>query len=103
MSQEFKQTTGKTKWNLVNTKLLEGIAKVRAWATSTKYKDPNSWKKVDPMDYFEAIQRHKTCLDDGEHFDIESGELHIDHIATNCMFLKYFYNEGMILTERGKS
>ncbi len=94
--ESCKVLAGKVSWDLVNTKLLENICRVREYATIHKYKDPENWKKVDPKHYLSAIQRHLAMIDDGEHHDKETGLLHISHIACNCMFLEWFYREGKL-------
>lgn len=59
-----------------------------------KYKVPNSWKHVDNAEerYFDAMLRHTMALASGELVDPESKLPHIDHIATNALFLSEFHH-----------
>ena len=93
MEQEAKQTKGKTQWHLMPLKMLEGIINVREFGT-TKYKDPNNWKEVDPYYYIDAIIRHANSLQQGEIIDKESGLHHGHHIACGALFLTELMKEA---------
>jgi len=63
-----------------------------------------SWREVDPMYYFSALQRHlnKSRRAYMNHevlsqLDKDSGLLHVDHLATNAMFLHYFLQQQSCL------
>ena len=94
-TQECKDTKGKAQWNLVNMKDLEGIVRIREFGVE-KYNDPENWKRVDPVDYVNAIKRHLSEMD--EHgiysLDDESGMPHIWHIGCNYYFLSHFCRIG---------
>ena len=87
----MKDIHGKAKWNLVNLKDIEGIVRIREFGVE-KYKDPENWKKVAPIDYVNAVKRHLTEMDEKGMFslDRESGMPHIWHIGCNYYFLAYF-------------
>ena len=91
---QAKQITGKTNWNLINLKDLEGIIKVREHGV-IKYKNPDNWKLVDYREYFNALKRHIVEMDDKGIFSVDddSGLLHIDHCLCNLMFLSHFYRQ----------
>ena len=89
--QEVKDTKNKPNWSLVSLKGFENVVKVREFGVK-KYKDPENWKKVDPVDYLNAIKRHITEIDEKGLFSVdeESGLPHLAHIACNAYFLDYF-------------
>ena len=85
--QEAKADAGKPKLSLVPKQIVYEIEKVRSFAQK-KYKDANSWKRVDAERYHEALLRHTMAVwDDITARDKESGLLHLAHIATNAAFL----------------
>ena len=86
--QTYKTDYGKEQMSLVPTKIVHAIAKVRTWAVSRKYKDPDSWKKVESVRYRDALLRHiYAYLEDPHGVDYESGLPHLYHAATNIAFL----------------
>lgn len=86
--QAYKTDFGKEQMSLVPTKIVHAIAKVRTWAVSRKYKDPDSWKKVETVRYRDAMLRHiYAYLEDPRGVDAESGLPHLYHAATNIAFL----------------
>lgn len=87
-NQEAKADAGKLKLTLVPTKIIECIARVRMYAVSKKYKDPENWKKVEVERYRDAAFRHWLAyLNDPDGVDEESGLKHLDHVACNIAFL----------------
>lgn len=87
-NQEAKADAGKPKLTLVPRRIIWDIAEVRMFAVSTKYKDPDNWKKVEPQRYKDALLRHLLkYLDDPKSVDEESGLNHLWHIACNVAFL----------------
>ena len=76
---------------LVPLEALEGIVRVLEYGAN-KYA-PDNWKKVPDAteSYRGALLRHLTKLQAGEEFDKESGLRHVDHVATNAMFLGWLY------------
>lgn len=86
-NQEIKADKGKPRLTLVPTQIITDIARVREFG-NLKYKDPNSWKQVDPERYRDALYRHLLLyLDDPYGVDSESGLPHLSHIACNVAFL----------------
>lgn len=45
------------------------------------------WKKVEPERYRAALIRHQRDILSGEQFDVESGLMHLAHLACNALFL----------------
>jgi hypothetical protein len=91
--KDYKQDKDKIRVDLVDVDLIEGVAKVIDFGIS-KYKE-DSWKTVKngKNRYYGALLRHLIAYRKGELIDEESGLPHLDHIATNVMFLKYFDKE----------
>jgi hypothetical protein len=85
--QEAKADDGKPILSLVPTEIIYEIEKVRRFAQK-KYKDANSWKRVEIERYHQALLRHTLAVwDDITARDKESGLLHLSHIATNVAFI----------------
>lgn len=86
--QEAKKDAGKLRISLVPPEIIRAIARVRMFAVSTKYKDPENWKRVVPARYKDALLRHILAWwEDEDSVDEESGLNHLDHAATNIAFL----------------
>lgn len=87
-NQEVKQDAGKLQLTLVPREIIRAVARVRMYAVSTKYKDPDNWKLVEVERYRDATFRHFLAyLDDPYGVDEESGLKHLDHLACNIAFL----------------
>lgn len=85
--QEAKSDDGKPILSLVPKQIIYEIEKVRSFAQK-KYKDANSWKRVELERYHEALLRHTLAAwEDVTARDKESGLLHLSHIATNVAFI----------------
>lgn len=85
--QKYKFDEGKPQLTLVPHNIIYSIAKVREFGNK-KYKDPNSWKKVNKERYRNAMFRHMlSYLSDPNGFDSESGLPHLWHLACNIAFL----------------
>lgn len=70
------------------TRILYAIARVREFAVDNKYKDPDSWRQVEPQRYRDAMFRHLLAyINDPDGKDEESGLPHLWHLATNVAFL----------------
>lgn len=83
-----KDDVGKPKLLLVPTRIIYDIAEVREWATKNKYKDPNSWRKVEVEQYVEATYRHLLeIINDPTSVAKDSGIPHHKHIACNIAFI----------------
>lgn len=87
-NQEAKADAGKLQLTLVPREIIKAIARVRMFAVSTKYKDPDNWKQVEVERYRNAAYRHFLAyLDDPDGVDEESGLPHLSHLACNIAFL----------------
>ena len=82
-----KYDTGKLRIDLVPPAIIEAVAEIREYGNN-KYKDPDSWKTVEPYRYIAALGRH-FCeyLRDPKSVDAESGVSHLKHMACNVAFL----------------
>ena len=86
-NQEAKADAGKPKLSLVPTEIINCIAMVREFG-NRKYKDANSWKRVEKQRYVDAMFRHLIkYVNDNNAVDEESGLPHLWHLATNVAFL----------------
>lgn len=93
--QSLKADNGKLKLSLVPVGIDRAIAKVRMWAIANKYKDPDSWRKVEIQRYREALARHDLAYRENPGgVDPESGLPILYHIATNAAFLIELENNG---------
>lgn len=66
--------------------LIFAVTAIREYGTS-KYYDPENWKRVEPQRYRDAAYRHWLAYLDGEKCDPESGLPHLWHLACNIAFL----------------
>ena len=86
-NQEIKADAGKPQLRLVPTEIINCIAKVREFG-NRKYKDSNSWKRVEKERYVDAMFRHLLkYINDNKSVDSESGLPHLWHLACNVAFL----------------
>ena len=92
MSKEFQKfDLGKTRLSLIEPNFIEGVGKVLTFGAE-KYA-ANGWQNLPKEElyrYKDAMLRHIMAYLKGEYADPESGIPHLDHAATNIMFLKYF-------------
>lgn len=87
MNEEAKADWGKPEITLVPLQILYDIARVRMYGTQ-KYKDPDNWKRVEPVRYRNAMLRHMIAyIEDPYGVDEESGLSHLSHLACNVAFL----------------
>lgn len=85
--QTIKNDNGKPQLHLVPTEIINCIARVREFGNK-KYKDTNSWKKVEKERYIDAMFRHLLkYIDDNTSVDEESNLPHLWHLACNVAFL----------------
>lgn len=92
-----RKNDGKTKMSFVLEldKALDGICRVMTFG-ATKYGRGN-WKKGRPVtDTVDSLMRHLVAYMNGEDRDSESGELHVDHISTNALFLATFARDPQL-------
>ena len=94
-NQSAKADSGKPNLTLVPTEIIYEIEKVRSFGVE-KYHDPDNWKQVEMERYHQALLRHTLAIwDDVCARDVESGLLHLSHIATNVAFiLELLKDEG---------
>ena len=86
-NQEIKADLGKPQLRLVPTEIINCIARVREFGNK-KYKDSNSWKRVEKERYVDAMFRHLLkYINDNNSIDEESGLPHLWHLACNVAFL----------------
>ena len=85
--QTAKADAGKLQIHLVPTGIIKAIAKVRMYGTQ-KYGDPDNWKRVEAVRYWDALFRHLlAALEEPDGVDEESGIQHLYHAACNIAFL----------------
>lgn len=81
---------GKLRYDLVHPVAEKGLVKVLTKG-SDKYGPKNwqigmSWSKV-----IASLKRHLAAIENGEDYDLETGELHADHLQCNAHFLSAYY------------
>lgn len=86
-NQSAKADAGKPRLSLVPTEIISCIARVREFGNK-KYKDADSWKRVEKERYRDAMFRHLIAyIDNPSGKDDESGLPHLWHLACNVAFL----------------
>lgn len=84
-----KHDQGKNMVSLVDPDFILGVGDILTFGAQ-KY-DKNNWQlNTDISRYQDATLRHLYAYLSGETHDPESGRPHLDHVATNIMFLRYF-------------
>lgn len=82
---------------------LRAVARVQAYG-HRKYGDFNNFRKgMEVSRQANCIIRHVMAFMDGEDLDQESGESHIAHAATRCMFLLQNLKDGVAIDDRYKN
>lgn len=90
----IKADTDKVRMSLVEPEFVEGVAQILTFGAK-KYA-PGNWKLLNQNElyrYKDSALRHLYAYLKGELYDPESGMPHLDHIATNIMFLRYFEHQ----------
>lgn len=83
----YKHDQGKPRLALVPPGAIEAIGIVRTYGVN-KYGEEESWRKVEPWRYRDALMRHVVAyLGDPHGVDKESGLPHLWHMACNIAFL----------------
>lgn len=93
--------SGKSRLELLPPEPLIGISAVLAFGAS-KY---GSWNWMGGMAWSRvlgSLLRHTLKFMAGEDLDSESGLPHVDHIATNALFLSQYYRTHKKLDDRYK-
>ncbi len=84
---EYKADKGKPRLFLVPPSIIEAVGVVRTYGVQ-KYGDEQSWRKVEPWRYRDAMMRHLVSyMRDPQGLDKESGLPHLWHVACNVAFL----------------
>ncbi len=97
----LKADSGKAPCELLSPQAMLGTAEVLAYGAK-KYA-PNNWRKgLAWSRIIGAIMRHMFAFMLGEDLDPETGLPHIDHAATEIMFLQEFYRTHKHLDDRYK-
>jgi hypothetical protein len=92
--QTIKADVGKEQLHLVPMQILRDIAVIRKYGND-KYGDSDSWKRVAPERYIDAMLRHAIAfVEDPKSVDEESKLAHLWHLATNVAFLCWFFAKG---------
>lgn len=81
---------GKLRFDLVNPYAHEQMVKILTKG-SQKYEERNWEKGMAWSNVIASLKRHLHCIEKGEDYDIESGELHAAHLACNAHFLTAYY------------
>lgn len=85
--QTIKADAGKAQLRLVPWQIAFDIAEVREYG-NFKYGDSESWRRVAPTRYIDAMLRHALAFAADPHSrDEESGIEHYKHLACNVAFL----------------
>src|ERR1035437_9969534 len=81
---------GKLRHDLIHPIALEGLARILT-VGSKKYAERNWEKGMAWSTVIASLKRHLTAIEKGEDFDIETGELHANHLQCNAHFLSAYY------------
>lgn len=85
----LKNDQGKVMVSLVDPDFILGVGDILTFGARKYAKD--NWKLNTDLDrYRDALLRHLYAYLSGELVDPESGKPHLDHVACNTMFLRYF-------------
>lgn len=86
IGDENKHDGNKVRLDLVEPSFIEAVGRIRTYGVK-KYKEEQSWRKVEKSRYIAAAMRHFEAYRKGEIYDPESGFPHLWHCACNLMFL----------------
>lgn len=94
-NQEIKADMGKPRLSLVPGEVIRCIARVREFGNK-KYKDPESWRRVEAERYRDAMFRHLLAyIEKPGGRDEESDLPHLWHLACNVAFLCEIEKESL--------
>ncbi len=86
-TQDHKADSGKTDYTLLSVPFLEKMAEVRMFGV-VRYKERDSWKKVEPERFKQALMRHCMEYINGKEINLEDGGVSVlAQIAVNAQFL----------------
>jgi hypothetical protein len=92
IKQEGKRfNEGKQRWDLLHPIAQQGLVKVLT-SGANKYGDKNWEKGMVWSKVIASLKRHLAAIERGEDYDLESGELHADHLQANTHFLSAYYS-----------
>lgn len=92
----IKNDLGKLELHLIPPEFEEAMAEVLMFGKN-KYAE-DSWKciKEEPLKRtLNSILRHLLEIRKGNHYDNESGYLHIIHIATQCAIFYFYFTKDL--------
>lgn len=89
MEKGIKYDKEKIRLDLISTCVLKGLAKILTYGCK-KYEERNWENGLKFGRIYAAILRHLIAFWEGEDYDKESKELHIDHAMCNIHFLSHF-------------
>ena len=93
--QMIKADAGKEELRLVPMEIMRNIATIRTYGNN-KYKDPESWRRVAPERYIDAMMRHAIAfVENPTSVDEESKLPHLHHLACNVAFLCEMYKDKL--------
>ena len=83
-----KFDSGKEQYHLIPPKIIKILAEIFTFG-ATKY-EPNNWMNLPDFEnrYYDALKRHLEAWRAGEHYDADSGMLHVGQA---------FWNAGVLL------
>lgn len=90
MEQGKRYNTGKLRYDLIHPTAQEGLVKVLSLG-AVKY-EPRNWERgMSWTSVIASLKRHLNAIEKGEDYDLETGELHADHLQCNAHFLSAYY------------
>ena len=86
----LRYNEGKLRYDLVNTFAHEQMVRVLTKG-ALKYSERNWEKGMKWSNIISSLKRHLAAIENGEDYDIETGQLHAAHLACNVHFLTAYY------------
>lgn len=86
----LRYNTGKLRYDLQHPVATEGLVKVLTFGAN-KYAARNWERGMKWSDVIQSLKRHLAAIEAGEDYDVETGELHINHLQCNAHFLSAYY------------
>jgi hypothetical protein len=86
----LRYNKGKERFDLVNADAYKRMVEILTLGAE-KYA-PRNWEKgMAWTNVIASLKRHLNAIEDGEDYDVETGKLHVDHLACNAHFLSAYY------------